>query len=680
LAESHFETSLRKVYKTRKKSMAYELDILSLCRPPKDLGASWIRKKDFPVTIFGFFKSIIVGSRPKANFIFAAVSLGAAFPAYPQTSMTNQAASGAAASTSSRISSRLISYVWADSIRIGTPTELPNLPLQKIELGRDLRLKITRRYTFDISPAIDDFRTKNLSLSDGYFILRLVVTLPDVNLLARQRLNLPSLTPEQRYVTSVKKIVHFKDKKISETIPLKFNDISVLGRKTVLYVQLTPIESSLLKLNPDGSIDYTHSMIKVKPNIKATVTPVTFIPILETNDRDLPRSVVFEEDPAITNLDTYVFNSRKTQGLPIDDSQLNTALDQPAMDENTFTSKYNYLLMDENSAQLDAAVAHDITSKLYFRANPTMSRAALDSLLNITLSDHQTIPDRLDPTVARALCATIALENTKDQFQLRHNWIQKCELDPYSYLTLYKKVHVTNLIPSKTSGTQDGGRKYQLMVNFASNRSKSADISRTGSLGVTPSKFMGWVNYSFSGSETDSDSQGRSAITQSLTGLVVANYVANISLDSYKVCLQVNLKNYYTQLANPRGLYICSLEKQNGVVPESYHYMYEDNYGDNATLNQGLNRVIRGDNSLPTFMGVVERFTDILKYHPDDLSNVWRDAMAIYRREDIEAPGVISYPVMYESEATQLVTPSVRRDPSIVQRLKARWFGKEAGI
>lgn len=634
------------------------------------------------MTIFGLTKSKLLG------LVSVLLSAQITF-AQSGSGVINQGAAGAAASF---FAARSRSFVWSGAVSYSRIPDTNYNPSQILRTRGDLDLKIIRRYTFTITPQVDDFVSRNQNIPDGWFVLRMVLTLPYQESLDATR----TPTPEERFITAANpKIVRFTKGTIKTPVEFEFEDVSTLGRLSVLYIQITPVTLTGENLRTDGTLDERSTRLVVEePNVKSLITAVNFLPLLDeggSSNLPMPSSLNVTDDPVVADLDAFVARARRD------------TTDKPIMDAASYADKHRLMLANPESGLFETAL--NWRRRQISIGNGPLNVRAMHKLLEIAPGEHQSIPARFDDSVSRAICSAIALLQSptivagleSPQGDGRFQWARECMRNPVEYLAFYKTVHALHIRPLSTKGVQASPMRYQIMGNFAANHGHSADISMSlnaslnTSLGAAalPAETMGalgravsvgsptaGVGVSGSISQSDSYSVARTGISQTLSSLMVTPYKTNFHTSAFQPCLVVYPRGLKLSKNGKRGLYICGDKQKEIVLTEKYFYVYQDVYGEKSSSNQAVHIMIRGQRELARFFHLTERYVNPIKDHPEEVTkSVWARVASAFEKTNDMQPGVMTFPVYRDNQVQYLNDPPAIQKPGIWMRLSSIFKG-----
>lgn len=514
----------------------------------------------------------------------------------------------------------------------------------------DLSLEVTRHYTAIIYPHMEN--AKKTRLPEGWYLLRFVVLLPKEKYFFRQTLGLnPYMTDEERFVAHTDVVAEYKSGRFEVPLNLKINDITRGSIRCDLYVKIVAIDQKSISVVTVGNTRRvnpfaTTQITRIKTNFVPLVPITQFTPLASSNEAPVAIPNPLKPDPIAEHLDEYLEAVYKYK--PNEDMLANAA----KVSEFAYADPKiaNLKFVDWTSNQLNS----------YPRILADYKKAAtsdpLSYLLDLQNSYVQPLPDRLDPYFARAICLDLALMQGRP-FSEVQSWFLNCQDSPYAYLSIHKNIHVRKIDDYGSSATPFHNFTAQMIANFSYNQGRSTDLYFSAS--VNPNSLLPLAAFgqelkllplSVSGSAGTglSNSQVKSGVWQNFKSFKISEYVADIPLERYRVCLAFEIDNtrFYWPIQT-RGVYICGAEQwQKPIVfQEGYFLGVEDTLGDSNFSPQAVNLLFRGERDVNVFQNLTTDFIQVIKSDPMRVGASFVDAARVYSKMPGAIPGVISLPM-----------------------------------
>lgn len=548
---------------------------------------------------------------------------------------------------------------------------------------QDLSMEMTQWYAFTIVPSTESVGPY-VNLKEGdFYKIRAVVVRPGGEYLHETN-HMPSA--EERYLTSFKMLGRYVNGAIRVSMPLTFPDMQWTWVRSNLYFSITPIDQSQIT-STNGKIDvYTSKILNDKTyeipgRMQPVSLPVFFIPQKMQDNRptsgaNIDPSLAPNSEPEIAgDLDGYVSRALALRGEINEGSSLNVTPEQ-------YKDVAHLKMMDVQSSELDASLNWMRMQLPPVAAN--LNRQELNNLVQLTDSYTQPMPDRMDYTLARALCVQVLkLQELPDNQMMSWGvpWVRNCTFYPYYYLSLHKNIHVKSLNSYKSSGTPDVKRPFQVISNLAFNKARSTDMSASLAFspsGLLPNSYGG--SLSFGVGESISVSITQNGVAQSFMAVTMEPIVTKLPINRYKTCVAVEIdKAKFNLPMKSRGLYFCSDEQQNLNFRERFYFTWQDTSTQEQASQQAFHSVFRGDRDANNFLQMVNNYTTVLadnasQNSPMVVGDVFSNAGDTYRdayRRGMPGPmaGVISLPMVPTKAIQQIQSPDELRKPRWYQQL-----------
>lgn len=549
------------------------------------------------------------------------------------------------------------------------PTTTNQNPAQKIEVRNDFNLKVTRRYTLNLSPQAFGLR-KPVKLPEGFYLLRWAITRPAINTISNEQKDLPPMNEDERYITGDEKLVRFSKKDgIHESVNMEFPDPSVLGQETIFYFSIVPVDQTKIIVTPNGDIDEFRSKADPLPKSVGLPGAMKFIPILEDmQGRSLPTPTPNEinSDPILRDLTGYIARNKDRlagNGNFSDLSLPPTPTEKYALDHKLqYINSYSPLL--QNVLQLPPRVGKEPPLQFNY--------TKLNELVEMTSELYQTIPAQIDPIIAGTFCLLVSYQSPSRDSLLRSD---DCIKNPHKYLHFYRTIHAETINTAKVIGLQDKSTRQSMMGNLAANHSTGSDLWINSGVSLPLSKVISVTPVNLTVTSSDSYSLARTGINQSQSSIIRTPFYLTIPVHSYRSCLAVMAKKIPQDSKENRGLYICGSRQQNLKLKTWYYYIFQDTFG--TTMgDQGVHAIFRDQYDFNLFYHTLERYLNTIKDNPTELQNLWRNAYDWY--EEIRGPadpGVLKFPIYTANDRQDIEKPSELADPGLYRRFRWLFFG-----
>jgi hypothetical protein len=536
------------------------------------------------------------------------------------------------------------SFVYPSQVQYATISPDGNTQNTEYRVKNDLSLEVTRHYSFTITPTQENVEL----LRDGWYKVRAVIVLPNVEYLNRERMGLESrLSDEARYVTSQKALGHYtrNNNTLRVKLDFKFSDISVMWIRSNLYLEMTPIDSASLKFS-DKRVDPINSdIVEEKNGPHPLVTISQIIPFRDLDAR--PAVIADQKDSIAADLDAYVVRAKRLLNQ-------NTNANINATD---YANAAHLKFFDLRSADLDQSLQWRAMQLPAVEKN--LNRAQLGQLLQVSPGTYvQPLPNQLDPTLARAFCVEAAKQQTMSRERFEAHvlpWITKCSFYPYYYLNIQKNVHVISL-GNEAYGTERLDVLYQIIANFSFNKSRSTDLFFNFT--ASPSNLyplsglgtgLGYLPVSLSAgaSQSVSESITNSGVGQTFTSMKIRPISARLPIQRYQACLSVAIDRRKADFPiSTHGLYICDEAQARPLsLSENFYFLFQDANLQEQASPQAINLLFRGDRDASAFLRIGNNFVRSVDRNQLLIGNTFGNAQDIYSRMPGPATGVVSLPM-----------------------------------
>ena len=515
-------------------------------------------------------------------------------------------------------------------------------PYTEYRIRPDLTLEVTRTYTATIIPQLEN--TKLAHLDEGWYLLRFLVMLPNIEYSAREEAGLGGyMSEDDRFVAHTDVLAEYKAGKFVATFKMVLPDITRGSIRCDLYTKIVPIDQKSVTVVNRRVDPFTTG--KVKP-LKSKLVPLVpvgqFTPMDDTNEPAPSIPDPRKPNPIAEHIDEVIARIE----AKLKDLDANPIVDEFAYVKNPKMG--NLRFVDWTSDQPGA-----ITPTLQQYKQQANADVA-QYILQLQPSYVQPMPDQFDPYFARAICLDIArLQGVS--FSYLQSWFLRCRDNPYYYLNIHKNIHVRTMDTYGTRATPYKNFTAQMISNFSYNTGESADMGVSFSLSPTnlfPLTGLKAIPISFGASTSNgiNNSNVKSGISQAFKSFNVSQYIAKIPIERYRVCVtfEINSEHFYGAPIRSKGLYICDHEISDRpvTVKEGYYLGVENTMGDKNFTPQAVNILFRGDRDIDGFLSHSEDYTQIIQSEPVRVGAAFDGAQEIYHNMGFGAiPGIISLPM-----------------------------------
>jgi hypothetical protein len=302
--------------------------------------------------------------------------------------------------------------------------------------------------------------------------------------------------------------------------------------------------------------------------------------------------------------------------------------------------------------------------------------------LQFTNNHVQPMPDQIDQTLAHALCVELAkmqIQPGESLTQGIFGWVARCTSHPFYYLNFHRNIHVRSLNTNATKATTDVRFPYQVISNLSYNESRSTDLYTSFSASPTSlfplSGFGDQLNFlpisvAASAGQGLSISIAESAVGQTFEGVLMQPISADLPIQRYRVCTSIEIDDrvFLNHIISERGLYLCNAEEQNLDFSELYFFSWQNTLDQEENSAQAAHFVFRGARDANTYLGMLNGFLKPLSKKPLGIYDTFANAYYVYSRMPGPLPGVISLPMVPESEIDATLNPGKLSKPNLFEQ------------
>lgn len=539
-------------------------------------------------------------------------------------------------------------------------------------IQNDLKLGLQYTYIFTLYVRAMNDNARTASVPDGWYSMDMAVVLPEVAPEKMQALlGKSALTPYDRFITHVSKIVNVNGGKIVQEATLRFPNLTATTVTNYLYVQLTPLETACkdqagqptacIQFNETGLVDENKSQKVFKPGYFSNLISVPFVPTFTSGGGNAPYK---------------------------------GKISSPNPDVDKSLKEYNYHALIYRAEQKSKSItklgsrqyAHDNKLKLVSIEDPLLTRtdpaglegrspkAVIRELLDMTAGTLG--PVNLPKSQAKYfqyICSLLLATNSKPQIGIDSltllSYAETCQINASDVFRLSVLEHIQSFDPRGVRLVEDITENFSTGSSFGLSRSDSETFSRSVSFNPlepvfrildimgAPLRALG-LNVSFSYSVSDSRSATENSGNWLGVPLDFRILKIEIPVTQSQRCLEISViprkdSVFYNKSgSHSKGLYICDkLESRPHKVNEVYANIYSTTGMDSFNPGtQPFNMTLQGDRDLSTFFYFNRH--SMTANHNNEVNPISQleKARTYFAMTPHSNPGMIATPLGFPSE------------------------------
>lgn len=497
-------------------------------------------------------------------------------------------------------------------------------------------LQYTYQFYFELSARNNN--GNGVAVPDGWYQLQIAVVK-----ISNEKIFNPNPQPENplsRYVTSTSAIVKVTQGSFSRKVSLRFPKVIDTALKHHLYIELIPLDNNCNSTGPDGK-QISAACIKTNPDKTANVLASTLKPLNNFRNYLIEMPFVPKVTSGTKLSDTDDINAKN---LPFEKSLADyIAAAQLFQGQERRSKQVRPLTPEQYAAEAklhymtpDDPFFEQMGSRWKERGAPSW-KEMFESILRQRSAGVIHIPDQFK-SMFSMLCEGFANKNQKYNRDIMqptmffspygdvYQAIQFCQMFPERDFRITRVIHIGKPLGAQYKRINQGNYNYNLMSNFALNRSSSRDTFQSYSFKPASILFnfisslglgMGFVDIGVTNSVGNSRSTSGTGIASMGMTLDFTNATLNIPTVNSTACLEIRPAAragyaYYDFTPGAKnGFYICD-KTANIDIPETFAHVFI-RCGDSGSIEcydpvtQSMNFSLRGEREISGFLYAVRK-------------------------------------------------------------------------